>query len=100
MHCNRNLDIFLAFTTATHLEHYISLLHSKPYPYTHIFVQLLASMKEASRYSKWRPSQKTTAGHNAEISGSLRSQTTGYIYITASVSLAQGMLKKMGQKEL
>ena len=54
-------------TTTTLVDQHTSLLHSKSYHYTHRWVYLSPLINETSLYSKWRPLQKTTVGHSAEM---------------------------------
>lgn len=55
------MDPTREFTSATSLGWHIYLLYSKSYLQVSVGVALI---KEASLYSKWRPSQKLTTRHN------------------------------------
>lgn len=70
------------------LDQYNSLIQSKSYAYREM--QLLPLIKEAFLYSRWRLSQETTAGNNAEINGLWEPSPNRYIYDTAPSSTAQG----------
>lgn len=64
------MDLRKESTTTTLLDQRNSLLCSKSYPYNHKKVQLPPFIIEVSLDSRWRPSQKTTTGYNAEINRS------------------------------